>query len=44
MKNTEEKLDGYINKIVLPNGKVYGIKAYIVEVYPIKCPKCGSSF
>lgn len=44
MKNTEEKLDGYVSKITLPNGKTYGIKACIVEVYPINCPKCGSSF
>lgn len=43
MKNTEEKLDGYVSKIVL-NGKVYGIKACIVEVYPINCPKCNGSF
>ena len=40
----EEKLDGYINRIMLPSGKVYGLKCAIVEVYPITCPKCGSSF
>lgn len=37
------KIDGYINYIAV-NGKTYGIKAAIVEVKPITCPKCGSSF
>lgn len=40
----EEKLDGYVSKIMLPNGKVYGLRCEIVEVYPITCPKCGCSF
>lgn len=38
------KLDGYINEIKLPNGKVYGLQCRVVEVYPIVCPKCGGSF
>ena len=37
------KLDGYIDTIQLPNGKVYGLQCRIVEVYPV-CPKCGGSF
>lgn len=37
------KIDGYISKICI-QGKTYGLKCAIVEVYPIICPKCGSSF
>ena len=43
-KYENKELDGYINRIILPNGKIYGLKCAIVEVYPITCPKCGSSF
>ena len=42
-KVKEEKLYGYINKITV-NGHTYGIKAYITEIHPINCPKCGGSF
>ena len=38
-----EKIDGYISKICIRD-KIYGLKCAIVEVYPIICPKCGSSF
>lgn len=44
MEKKEERIDGYINKIMLPSGKTYGIKAYITEIHPINCPKCGGSF
>ena len=37
------KVDGYINRIQL-GGKTYGIKACVVEAYPITCTKCGGSF
>ena len=38
-----EQIDGYISKIKI-QGKTYKIRAEIVEVYPIVCPKCGVSF
>ena len=46
MKNEYDKdkeLAGYVSRITV-NGKTYGLKCAIVEVYPITCPKCGSSF
>ena len=36
-----EKVDGYISKIQV-NGKTFGIKAYIEEVYPTICKNCGA--
>ena len=33
--------DGYISKIMMPNGKVYKLQCEVVEVYPMNCPKCG---
>ena len=39
----EKKVDAYISRIYL-NGKTYGLRCEIVEVYPIICPRCGSSF
>ncbi len=41
---TTNKCDGYISRVVLPNGKIYKLRCEVVEVYPIICPKCGSSF
>ena len=38
-----EKIDGYISKICI-QGKTYGLKCEVVEIYPIICPKCGASF
>ena len=37
-------ISGYINKITLPSGKTYGLKCEVIEIHPITCPKCGSSF
>ena len=37
----EEKFDGYISKIKLPNGKIYKLKCEIVEIHPMTCIKCG---
>lgn len=39
-----ETIDGYVSKIKLADGRVYGFQCEIVEVYPITCPKCGASF
>ena len=39
-----KNIDGYINRITLPNGKTYALQCEVVEVYPITCPKCGGSF
>lgn len=36
--------DGYVSRIRLPDGRTYGLRCEVVEVYPITCPKCGSSF
>ena len=40
----ENNIDGYINRIMLPDGKVYALRCDVVEIYPITCPKCGASF
>lgn len=44
MKKEEKKIDGYISKITLSNGKTYALRCEIVEAYPIVCPRCGYSF
>ncbi len=36
-----EKVDGYISKIHV-NGKIYGLKACIEEIYPTICKNCGA--
>ena len=38
---SEEKVDGYISKIRLPDGKIYKLRCEVVEVYPMTCNKCG---
>lgn len=38
-----DKIDGFIDRITLPNGKTYGLKCEIVEIYSMTCPKCGGS-
>ena len=38
-----DKVDGYISKIQMPNGKVYALRCEIVEVYATTCPKCGGN-
>ena len=35
--------DGFISAIRLGD-RLYKIRAEVVEVYPIVCPKCGASF
>lgn len=43
-ENGEEKyVDGFINSIVMRDGKVYGLQASIVAVKPMQCPKCGGT-
>lgn len=37
----EEYVDGFVHKIQMPNGKIYGLQACIVEVKEIKCKNCG---
>ena len=39
-----EHIDGYISRIVMPNGKTYALRMEVVEVYPIKCKNCGATF
>lgn len=36
-----EGISGYIDKVTFPNGKTYALKAYIEEVRPLSCTKCG---
>ena len=38
-----DKVDGYISKIQMQNGKVYALRCEIVEVYATTCPKCGGN-
>ena len=38
------EVDGFINKITLPNGKTYALQCKLIEAHPITCPKCGASF
>ena len=42
----EEKFDGYISKIQIPDGhggtKLYKLRCEIVEIHPITCPHCGA--
>ena len=33
--------DGVISSISLPNGKIYAIKAIVMEAFPLTCTKCG---
>lgn len=39
-----EHIDGYISRITMPNGKTYALRMEVVEVYPVKCKNCGSTF
>ena len=34
-------VDGFVSSIILPDGKILGLKASIIAVKPISCPKCG---
>ena len=38
------QVDGFINKIQMPNGKTYALQCKLIEAYPITCPKCGGTF
>ena len=38
------QVDGLIDKIKLPNGKVYALQCKVIEAHPITCPKCGGTF
>ena len=38
-----ENINGYISKIKV-NGKIYALRMEVVEVYPLKCKNCGSTF
>ena len=38
-----EEIEGYISKVML-HGKLYQLRCEVVEIHPIVCPKCGSSF
>lgn len=38
------EVDGFISKLILPDGRVMALKVNVVTAYPIKCPNCGSSF
>lgn len=40
----KEKIAGYVSRIMLPDGTVYGLRCEVVEIYPIICPRCGSGF
>ena len=33
--------DGFISEIHLASGKKYLLRAYVTEVHPITCKKCG---
>ena len=37
----EDRCDGYISKIMFPNGNVYKLRCEVVEVYPMICSRCG---
>lgn len=40
----DEKMDGFISAIKMPDGKIYGLKCRVIEAHPITCPKCGGTF
>lgn len=37
----ERQVDGIINTIKLPNGKIYALQACLTAIKPITCPQCG---
>lgn len=37
-----EGCDGFISRVMLPNGKTYALRCEVVAVHPMTCPKCGS--
>ena len=39
----EKDFDGFIDRIALPNGKIYGLKLAVIEAHPIRCSHCGAS-
>lgn len=40
--NKDEHIDGYVSKIKLGD-KLYALRCEVVEVYAMKCPKCGGN-
>lgn len=36
-----KEFDGYINRVAMPDGKIYKLQCEVVEVYPTICPRCG---
>lgn len=38
-----KQFEGYISSVYVC-GKLYKLRCEVVEVHPIVCPKCGSSF
>lgn len=41
-KGNERKVDGFINSISVC-GKTYALRANVIAVKPIVCPKCGGT-
>ena len=39
----EKQVDGFINTIQMPNGKLYALQCTVTAVKPIVCPKCGGT-
>ena len=39
----EKQVDGFINIIQMPNGKLYALQCTVTAVKPIVCPKCGGT-
>jgi len=37
----KEHVDGFISKIIMPDGKTYALRCVVQTVKPICCPKCG---
>jgi hypothetical protein len=41
-KGNERKVDGFIHSISI-GGKTYALRAAVIAVKPIVCPKCGGT-
>lgn len=39
----EKQVDGFINTIQMPNGKLYALQCTVTAVKPIVCHKCGGT-
>ena len=40
----ERGLDGFVSRVMMPDGRVLGLKCEVIAVHPISCPKCGGTF